>query len=291
MAGWTLDDISWQEIDRSAVNPDILSLVKAASMVEANAADYRDYLRNVFADDPRICRAIDGWAEEEEQHGTALARWAALADPTFDFDRSFQTFLDGYRIPVEATSSVRGSRCGELIARCMVETGTNSFYSALAQATKEPVLSRICRLIADDELAHFNLFHRHMNRYLETESLSAIERLKIALGRIAEADDDELAYAYYAANSPKEPYSRRLHGSLYHRAALAHYSPSIVGGAAHLFLSTLNLGADGLLGKCAAFASYGLMVLHRFRLSVTVVCYGLWRNVSRNGVNSETAAS
>jgi rubrerythrin len=291
MAGWTLDDIPWQQLDRSAVTPDILALVKAASMVEANAPDYREYLCNVFADDPRVCRAIDGWAEEEAQHGAALARWATLADPAFDFDKSFQAFLDGYRIPIEATSSVRGSRCGEMVARCMVETGTNSFYSALAQATKEPVLADICRRIADDELAHFNLFHRHMNRYLQTEELGGFERFKIAFGRIAEADDDELAYAYYAANCPDGPYRRRYYASLYHRAALAHYTPSIVGGAVRLFLRTLNLGADGWIAKGAGLVSYGLMAVHRFRLAATVSCYRLTRSASRKGVNSETAAS
>ena len=291
MAGWTLDDIPWHTIDRSAVTPDILALVKAASLVEANAADYREYLCNVFAGDPRVCRAIDGWAEEEKQHGAALARWAVLADPAFDFDASFQAFLDGYRIPVQATASVRGSRCGELIARCMVETGTNSFYTALAEGTKEPVLSDICRRIAADELAHFNLFHRHMVRYLETESLSFYSRLRIAIGRIAEADDDELAYAYYAANDRNGPYSRRLHGSLYHRTALSHYSPPIVGGAARLFLSTLDLKPDGVLGWSAASVSRLIVAVHRARLALTVSYYGRSRSVSRKAVNSETAAS
>lgn len=291
MAGWALDDIPWQEIDRPAVTPDMVSLVKAASMVEANAADYRDYLCNVFADDPRVCRAIEGWAVEEEQHGAALARWASLVDPAFDFDKSFRIFLDGYRIPVDATASVRGSRCGELIARCMVETGTNSFYSALAQATREPVLASICRHIAADELAHFNLFHRHMSRYLETERLGIFARFRIAFGRIAETDDDELSYAYYAANGAGEPYHRRLHGSLYHQAALAPYTPAIVGGAARMLLSTLNLRADGVLGNCAALVSYMLMVIHRQRLAVMVSIYGWSRRASRKGINSETAAS
>ncbi len=48
-----------------------------------------------------------------------------------------------------------GSRAGELIARCIAETGTNSFYSALADATDESVLNDICRRIAEGELAHY----------------------------------------------------------------------------------------------------------------------------------------
>lgn len=292
MAKWMLDDIPWQGIDRSKVTPEILALVKAASMVEANAADYRHYLCNVFADDPRICLAIEGWAEEEEQHGAALARWSMAVDPAFDFDDSFKTFLDGYRIPVEATSSVRGSRCGELIARCMVETGTNSFYSALAQATEEPVLASICRHIAEDELAHFNLFHRHMNRYLGIESLGAFSRLRIAIGRIAETDDDELAYAYYAANGGTARYDRRLHGGLYHKTALSYYTPSVTRHAAGMILSALNLKPNGVLGKVAGAIGLVLLVIHRLRLAATVPLYGWWaRSALRNGANSQTAAS
>ena len=63
-----------------------------------------------------------------------MGRWAALADPSFDFDASFKRFTDGYKIPIEVEKSVRGSRAGELIARCIVETGTSTYYTALADA-------------------------------------------------------------------------------------------------------------------------------------------------------------
>lgn len=291
MAGWTLGDIPWGRLDRSTVTPDILSLVKAASLVEANAADYRDYLHNVFAGDNRVCRAIEGWAAEEEQHGAALARWAMLIDPAFSFETSFQAFITGYRIPIVSSSSVRGSRCAELIARCMVEIGTHSFYTALSQATNDPVLTCICRHIADDELAHFNLFYRHMRRYLETEKLGLFARFRVAVGRLAETDDDELAFAFYAANNLGEAYDCRFHGSLYHRAALAHYSVSTVGQATRLFLLALNVRAGRIVGGVTAFFGYALMAAHRVRLATVLRLYGLSRSESRRGANSSTAAS
>jgi enoyl-[acyl-carrier-protein] reductase (NADH) len=40
-------------------------------------------------------------------------------------------------LPLDVTDSVRGSRTSELIARCMVETGTSSYYTALAEAGRE----------------------------------------------------------------------------------------------------------------------------------------------------------
>ena len=269
MAGWTLDDIPWAEFDPARVDPAIVPLVKAASMVESNAADYRAYLNNVFADDDRVKHAVDGWAKEEEQHGAALARWAALADPDFDYAGSFRAFTAGYHIPVDATASVRGSRAGEMIARCMVETGTNSFYTALAEATAEPVLKAICRRIADDELAHYWLFHRHMRRYLDRDGLGFFARLRIALSRIAESEDDELAYAFFAANAERagETYDRRRHGGEYQRLALAYYTPSVVRNAVGMVFSAVGLDANGLAGRAVTRVACWLVKRRRGSLA------------------------
>src|SRR3546814_5996819 len=78
----------------------------------------------VFSDDPEFQQIALDWAEEEVQHGVALGKWAGLADPTFVYDDALQRFRDGFKIDLNADASVRGSRTGELIARCMVEVGT-----------------------------------------------------------------------------------------------------------------------------------------------------------------------
>lgn len=207
---WTLDDIDWGAFDSSKVAPEFVSMVKAAALVEFNGADYTAYLKKVFPNDPELFEAVEVWGEEEVQHGRALARWAEMADPEFDFDRAFKRFTEGYSLPLDATESVRGSRCGELVARCIVETGTSSFYSVLAQTVDEPVLREIARRIAGDEFRHYKLFYSHIARYADAEALSWWGRLKVALGRIGETEDDELAYAYYAANIPETAdYDRR----------------------------------------------------------------------------------
>lgn len=199
---WTLEDIDWNAFDPSKVEPAFVQVVKAAALVEHNGGDYTAYLANVFPDDPVFMESVTLWGQEEVRHGKALARWAALADPTFDFDAAFARFTSGYRLPLEVTESVRGSRCGELVARCIVETGTSSFYSALADAADEPLLQQICRKIAADEFRHYKLFYTYLNDYVAREELSWFRRLRVALGRIGEAEDDELAYAFYAANLP-----------------------------------------------------------------------------------------
>lgn len=222
-AHWTLDDIPWHEFDATKVDPDLLRIAKAASMVERNANDYAVYLCNIFDDDPEFQEAARHWAKEEEQHGEALRRWAELADKAFDFKKSFSRFTDGFRIPVESLSSVRGSRTGELISRCVVEVGTSSYYSALADASDEPVLKAICRNIAGDEFRHYKLFYTHMKRYYPKDRLNILKRLRIALGRIIESEDDELAFAYFCANDEREPYIRKKSGGEYLKRAYRYY--------------------------------------------------------------------
>jgi rubrerythrin len=221
---WTLDDIPWERFDRARVDPDILKVAKAAALVEYNAHDYATYLCNVFGDDPEFQAASVEWALEEVQHGEALGRWAMLADPEFKFDEAMERFRSRYRIDLQADASTRGSRAGELIARCMVETGTSSYYAALGEAADEPVLKAICQRIAADELRHYKLFYTHLKSYLKREDISTLQRLRIAFGRIAETEDDELACAYYSANAaPDEPYVHATYCREYMRRAYSYY--------------------------------------------------------------------
>ena len=257
---WTLEDIPWASFEPAKVDPELLKIVKAASMVEFNAADYAAYLRNIFAGDAAFQAAAAHWAEEEVQHGAALARWAKLADPEFDFETSFKRFTDGYRIPLAATASVRGSKTGELVARCIVEVGTSSYYAALGEASREPVLKAVCRNIAADELRHYKLFYDHLKRYLELEGIGRWRRIAIAAGRIGESEDDELAYAYYAANAAEdEPYERKRWSRDYMRRAYGYYRPPHVQRAVSMAFKAAGLAPQGRLARWTARLGYRFM--------------------------------
>ena len=137
---WTLDDIPWDRFDPSKVDPEHLKIIKAASLVEYNGEDYARYLCNVFPEDPDFQAAAEGWAVEEVQHGEALGRWAELADPSFDFQAAVARFRAGYSIPIDSQSSVRGSRSGELVARCIVEVAPRP----ITRRSERPARSRSC---------------------------------------------------------------------------------------------------------------------------------------------------
>lgn len=261
---WSLDDIEWERFERSKVDAELLSVVKTAALVEANSPDYVAYLRGVFSEDPDFCRAVDVWGAEEAQHGEALARWATLADPSFDFKESLRRVQkDGYKLPLDAEQSVRGSRAGELIARCVVESGTTSFYSAMHDSTDEPVLKQIASCIAQDEIRHFTLFRRTLAKCeAEMGRLPLRRRFGVVFGRMAEKDDDEFAYAYYAANLAHQggaSYDREECALKYERGALGLYGFSHLATGATMTLKAIGFNAGSLLTRLAVRVTWFLL--------------------------------
>src|SRR5471030_2757987 len=248
MSNWTLESIDWDRFDESRVDPEILRNIKAAAMVERNGGDYGIYLGRVFADDTAFGADLTGWVAEEVQHGMALGRWAQMADPAWDFDAAFERFRQGYKLPLGAEASVRGSQAGEMIARCIVETGTSSYYSALRDASDEPVLKQICTKIAADEFRHYKLFYEHLRSCLKRDRLSRWARLRVGWSRIAESEDDELAYAYFAANEPMDAvYNRKRYTEAYAKRAYPLYRASHVQRAVAMVLKAIGLEPQGRL--------------------------------------------
>ncbi len=266
MKHWRIEDVAWERFAAGRLDRALIPLVKAAAMVERNGTDYAIYLNNVFRDDPEFGRAVDYWSLEEVQHGDALGRWAMLADPEWDYLAAFARFRAGYHIPLDAATSVRGSRTGELIARCMVETGTSSYYSALGEATEEPVLKQICRLIAADEFRHFKLFYDHMRRWLARERIGLPRRLRIAAGRIGESEDDELAYAWHCANEAAGvAYNRTRCTGAYMSRAMAFYRFRHIERGMGMVFKAVGLPPRGWLSGVSARLAWHLMQRRRRR--------------------------
>lgn len=264
MKHWRIEDLAWDGFDASRVDPDIVAVVKAAAMVERNGSDYAIYLNNVFADDPEFRRAADHWAIEEVQHGDALGRWAMLADPAWDYAVAFARYKAGYQLPLTADASVRGSRTGELIARCIVETGTSSYYTALAEATDEPLLRHICKQIAADEYRHFKLFYDHLRRYLLRERIGVLGRLRIAAGRITESEDDELAFAFHCGNEAESiPYEHGRCIAGYMSRAMGFYRYRHIERGMGMVLKAVGIAPRGRISDLAARLAWRLMQRRR----------------------------
>jgi hypothetical protein len=266
MGRWTLDDIPWERLDLKKIDPEIVRLVKAASLVEYNGGAYAHHLCRIFRDDPGFRQKAQRWGEEEIQHGKALARWAELADSEFDFDAAFGRFKAGYQVDFDRDDSRRGSRSGEMIARCMVEVATSSYYTALHEAAQEPVLKEICRLIAGDEIRHYKLFYTNLVLCLERERIGFWSRLRVAARRIAESEDDELAYAYYAANESALPYDRHRCKRAYVRRSYALCREHHVVRGIALIFRAIGLAPNGLLARMASRLAWRVMRGRAIRL-------------------------
>ena len=265
-AGWTLDDVHWSRFEPEKVDENLLAAVKAASLVEYNAPDYVAYLKRVFRGAPEATlRAIEHWGEEEVQHGLALARWAELADPSFDFHRAFARFRTRYR-PTHFDSadvSVRGSKRGEMIARCVVESGTSSFYSAIRDASAEPVLKEVAGRIAADEFRHYRLFYDILQSDSEPD-LPRWRKLWVAATRVRESDDDELACAFYCANVPAErererPYKRRTYARAYHARAMTLYRRHHIEKLVKMVVKPTGFDPAGRLSEFAGAALWRVL--------------------------------
>jgi len=269
MKHWRIEDVAWDRFDPALVDPGIVPLIKAAAMVERNGLEYAVYLRRVFRDDPDFCGAADNWGTEEVQHGAALGKWAVLADPAWDFEAAFARYRAGYKLPLDADASIRGSRTGELIARCMVETGTSSYYTALADATDEPSLRQVCKLIAADEYRHFKLFYDHMRRYLAREDLGLLTRLRIAAARINETEDDELAYAFHCGNEPESlVYAHERCIAAYMGTAMGFYRPRHIERSIGMILKSVGLPPRGNLSALGTKLAWSMVQRRRRKFSL-----------------------
>ena len=256
--GWTLDEVHWDWFDATRVDPALLAAVKAAALVEYNAPNYVDYLKRVFHDaSPETLGAIEQWGLEESQHGKALGRYAEMADPDFRLEDAFARFRKGYS-PAHFTSgvgSVRGSRRGEMIARCVVESGTSSYYSAIRDATEEPLLREIAGRIAADEYRHYKLFYDNLSAQGEPE-LSLWRKLLIAIGRVRESDDDELAFAFYCANVKPEdeaakPYNRKLYARLSAASGASIYNRKHIQKLVQMVVKAIGADPHGWMANVA----------------------------------------
>ena len=192
-----------------------------------------------------------------------------MADPSFDFERSFARFTAGFSLPLGATASVRGSRAAELVARCVVEVGTSSYYSGAdfggRRAGAEGDLPQYRRRPSS---ATTTLFYTHMKRYVEKERLGKLRRILVVLGRIGESEDDELAYAYYAANGGEgEPYERKRWSRAYASRAYGYYRPRHVERGMMMTFKAAGLSPQGRLARLASRGLYWLMQARKRRFA------------------------
>ncbi len=195
---WTLDDIPYGAIDRGAIAGDecFFHLIAAASFIEITSDAYTKNLVEFCAGEPEVVDWLEhGWQHEEVQHGHALRRYVETVWPEFDWERAYQSFMTEYA-RLCSVEFYAPTRALEMAGRCVVETGTSSFYRMLADAAPEPVLRQLTALISNDEIDHYKHFYRYFRLFAAKERPSRWAVAKTLLARIAEIDNEDGAIAF-----------------------------------------------------------------------------------------------
>ena len=177
------------------------------------------YTRNLidfFEGDEEITSWLEHyWLPEELQHGRALRRYVEEAWPEFDWQPAFERFVEEFRPFCDA--ALESGRSLEMASRCVVETGTASYYTTLSRASPDPVLATLARRIAEDEVRHYKHFFRFYRRYRETEhpSRAAVVPALWRRLRMSGGDDSFIVLKHvYRARHPARGFDQRLYRQL-----------------------------------------------------------------------------
>ena len=206
-ASWSIDDIPYGEIDAACVRDDrqLFEIVTSASFIEITSDLYTKNLVEFFRDDREIADWLEQhWEKEELQHGAALKKYVQTAWPDFDWETAYASFRADYGA-ICTVEGLAGTRALEMVARCVVETGTASFYRMLSDLSPEPVLRQLTAEISNDEVRHYKHFHRYFRRYRQLERPSRFAVMRTLLKRAADVDAEDTFYAFRAVFRGSHP--------------------------------------------------------------------------------------
>jgi len=194
---WSVTEIDYASIDAEKVrdNRTLFYLLTAASFIESGSDTYAGNLAIYYAHMPEAADWLSAhWEREELQHGLALRRYVEHVWPEFDWARGYQRFFDEYGKTCSIDNFER-SHTLEMAARCVVETGTATYYRALEQASDEPVLRNLTRRIANDEIRHYKHFFRYFNALNGQERLGRLKVLGALARRLLEIKNEDAEIA------------------------------------------------------------------------------------------------
>jgi len=206
-ASWSMEDIPYDSLAHDRVRDDkrLFYLVASASFIEITSDLYTQNLVEYFRHDREVADWLERvWQKEEVQHGTALRRYVETAWPDFDWDAAYREFLTAYA-PLCTVEQLAPTRALEMAARCVVETGTATFYRMLSERTREPVLKQLAARISTDEVRHYKHFYRWFLRYQAVERPSRAAVLRTLWGRAAEIEAEDAFCAFKAVFLARNP--------------------------------------------------------------------------------------
>jgi hypothetical protein len=268
-ATWSVDRIPYDALDRAFIRDDIALFftVVSASLVEFASGVYARDLASFFSDDDEVVDWLtQDWEREELQHGEALKRYVQMAWPDFDWDSAYEGFI-AELAPLYSVERLAPTRALEMAARCLVESGTATFYRTLSTLSDEPVLKQVTRRISVDEVRHYKHFYRYYLRYRAIEKPGRAALLRTLWARSSEIDAEDFVYAVkhiLRVHSPDIRWQRSEYEAVRNASfkLLSHHYPYAM--AAKMLLKPLGLSTTTSRFVTLLVASTGRYVVrHR----------------------------
>jgi hypothetical protein len=206
-ADWCVDDIDYAKVDRVVMrdNTELFYITACASFIEITSDLYTRNLIEFYHGDDEIADWLANfWEREEVQHGVALRRYVNAAWPDFDWEKAYQGFYEEYS-RLCLIDNLAENRSLEMVARCVVETGTASFYRTLSEAAPDPVLKQIAANISADEVRHYKYFYHYFRHYRDRERPSRLKVLRQLWRRGAGVKAEDAHVAFKHAFLVREP--------------------------------------------------------------------------------------
>ncbi len=196
---WNLEHVPYIDINLTKVQEreDLFYLVAAASFVEIAADLYADNLVRYFDDNIEIMDWLENsWKPEEMRHGHVLRAYVQHVWPAFDWEQAYAAFFADYS-RLCTLDELEPTRCLEMVARCVVETGTSTFYESLAMQSSEPILAGIAAHIRADEINHYKHFYQYFRKYLAIDPTGRLRILGALKRRLLEARNSDAETALW----------------------------------------------------------------------------------------------
>ena len=210
---WKTDDINFDRVVLSEIkeNQNIFLVLAGSSFLESTATLYTANLVEFNRGRQDIIDwLLDRWMPEEIEHGRAMKRYVQKVWPEFNWDDAYRRFSMEFN-PRCGFERYQESRALEMLARCVTETGAATFYKALRDATKEPVLKTLLDQMQRDEIRHYKNFLAFFRQYNDEEQNSRAGLLKSMLKRTARVYDEDMFIACkYACGGDAQGYRQSV---------------------------------------------------------------------------------
>jgi hypothetical protein len=208
---WNYEEIDFASIDREAIRNDQLMfyMLASASLVEIMAELYADNLIEKFRGNTEVVNWLEKyWQREEVQHGYALKAYVEHVWPEFDWQAANSRFRAEYSA-LCTEEQLESSPALELIARCVVETGTTTMYHAVHDYVQEPILRQLFTNMKTDEANHYAHFRQYFESYCKSQRHSAWSVMRTISRRMTgiKSEDSYIAFKHvFSIRNPDTPF-------------------------------------------------------------------------------------